>query len=50
MKNFNNWVKSVLIKSYCSPGYYVLDICGGKGGDLPKWSKGNIGNLVLAGN
>ena len=27
----------------------VLDLCGGKGGDLLKWKKGNIHSLVLAG-
>jgi hypothetical protein len=27
----------------------VLDLCGGKGGDLKKWEKAGIGYLVLAG-
>jgi len=48
LKNFNNWVKSVLIQNYCRRGYSVLDLCGGKGGDLLKWSKAHIGYLVLA--
>jgi mRNA (guanine-N7-)-methyltransferase len=48
MKNFNNWVKSILISKYLRPGYSVLDMCGGKGGDLLKWTKGRIAHLVLA--
>ncbi len=49
LRNFNNWVKSVLISLYLSgPGMSVLDLAGGKGGDLNKWHHGNIGHLVLA--
>ena len=55
MRNFNNWVKSVLIRTYleklkssthCT---YVLDLCCGKGGDLLKWKEGSITHLVCAG-
>lgn len=28
----------------------VLDLCSGKGGDLLKWRRGNIKNLVCAGS
>lgn len=49
VRHFNNWIKSVLIGQYVRPGDTVLDICGGKGGDLPKWNHGGIHHLVLAG-
>eukprot|EP01118_Nematostelium_gracile_P010476 TRINITY_DN3614_c0_g1_i1.p1 TRINITY_DN3614_c0_g1~~TRINITY_DN3614_c0_g1_i1.p1 ORF type:complete len:355 (-),score=81.92 TRINITY_DN3614_c0_g1_i1:71-1084(-) len=48
MKNFNNWVKSVLINSYVNRNDSVLDLGGGKGGDLKKWQHVKIGHLVLA--
>ncbi|XP_066594532.1 mRNA cap guanine-N7 methyltransferase-like isoform X2 [Prorops nasuta] len=57
MRNFNNWIKSMLIGEYVrkvrqniphgSP-FLVLDMCCGKGGDLNKWLKGNITHLVCA--
>lgn len=50
VRHFNNWVKSVLIGEYVKPGDTVFDICGGKGGDLPKWHHGGIHHLVLAGS
>ncbi|XP_053347258.1 mRNA cap guanine-N7 methyltransferase [Clarias gariepinus] len=54
MRNFNNWLKSVLIgeildmvrrdrREVC-----VLDLGCGKGGDLLKWRKGRISRLVCA--
>lgn len=53
MRNFNNWLKSVLIgeildqlrKSRPGP-VRVLDLGCGKGGDLLKWRRGNINHLV----
>ena len=49
LRGFNNWVKSVLISLYLrGPGLSVLDLAGGKGGDLAKWKRGSIGHLVLA--
>jgi len=48
LKNFNNWVKSVLINKFCNRNDCVLDIGGGKGGDLMKWKVANISHLVLA--
>ncbi|EDO40546.1 predicted protein, partial [Nematostella vectensis] len=55
MRNFNNWVKSVLIgdflnkiKRYNYRDISVLDLCCGKGGDLLKWQRGRIRQLVCA--
>lgn len=55
MRNFNNWIKSMLINEYLnqikdnmrhnSP-IRVMDMCCGKGGDLLKWKKGNISYLI----
>lgn len=57
MRNFNNWIKSMLIREYInkrredkaddSP-FHVLDLGAGKGGDLLKWIKGSISYLVCA--
>ena len=49
MRNFNNWVKSVLIRTYIQPHITVMDLCCGKGGDLLKWKEGGIGYIVCAG-
>lgn len=55
MRNFNNWVKSMLIQEYLmkikdslkqGAPLRVLDMCCGKGGDLLKWEKGNITHLI----
>ncbi|KAL8608780.1 hypothetical protein ACOMHN_065517 [Nucella lapillus] len=54
LRNFNNWVKSVLIgetlqqlrRDKGQSPLTVLDLCSGKGGDLLKWKKGNINHLV----
>jgi len=58
LRNFNNWVKSMLIKDFIKRArdnpfkvrgpFRVLDIGSGKGGDLMKWQKGNIQHLVSA--
>lgn len=53
MRNFNNWIKSVLIGEYLElvrrknrRNISVLDLGCGKGGDLLKWKKGQINKLV----
>ncbi|XP_070777873.1 mRNA cap guanine-N(7) methyltransferase [Enoplosus armatus] len=55
MRNFNNWLKSVLIgeilEQVRGPGSQkvsVLDLGCGKGGDLLKWKRGGISHLVCA--
>lgn len=54
MRNFNNWVKSVLLKTFQDrlqsegqrDGINALDLGCGKGGDLLKWRKGNVRKLI----
>nr|XP_019563910.2 mRNA cap guanine-N7 methyltransferase [Aedes albopictus] len=55
MRNFNNWIKSILINRYLNrikekaalgTPLRVMDMCCGKGGDLLKWIKGNITHLI----
>ncbi|XP_005107770.1 mRNA cap guanine-N7 methyltransferase [Aplysia californica] len=56
LRNFNNWVKSVLIADTLDKireqdrhkHISVLDLASGKGGDLLKWKKGRISSLVCA--
>ncbi|GAB6032566.1 hypothetical protein CHUAL_011457 [Chamberlinius hualienensis] len=54
MRNFNNWVKSMLIGEYIkkiksdNDRVNVLDLCCGKGGDLLKWKMGNVNHVVCA--
>ncbi|XP_021415391.1 mRNA cap guanine-N7 methyltransferase [Oncorhynchus mykiss] len=54
MRNFNNWLKSVLIGEILDTvrqsrrELSVLDLGCGKGGDLLKWRKGHISRLVCA--
>ena len=65
LKYFNNWVKSVLITRFAHPALTsspvsqssgpgrgrgkVLDLGCGKGGDLTKWAKAQVKELVCAG-
>lgn len=55
MRNFHNWIKSMLINEYLTKiknrkkhnePLRVLDMCCGKGGDLLKWKKANITHLI----
>lgn len=55
MRNFNNWIKGVLIKQFIDriressklgDPLRVLDMCCGKGGDLNKWEKSHITHLI----
>lgn len=56
LRNFNNWVKSVLIQENTDKirekdygrRIRVLDICCGKGGDLSKWQKARIDRVIFA--
>lgn len=62
LKSFNNWVKSVLITRFAHPVLSsstpgrpgerrgkVLDMGCGKGGDITKWEKARIKELVGVG-
>jgi hypothetical protein len=63
LKNFNNWVKSVLITQFGHPALAaagpatgpakkhgkVLDMGCGKGGDLIKWGKARIREMLAVG-
>ncbi len=61
LKNFNNWVKSVLITRFAHPALAkstvaqgrakgkVLDMGCGKGGDMTKWAKARIKELLCVG-
>ncbi|KAG1870467.1 mRNA capping enzyme-domain-containing protein [Suillus tomentosus] len=58
LKNFNNWVKSVLITQFGHPALAsnspkkrgkVLDMGCGKGGDLIKWGKARIREMLGVG-
>ncbi|KAH8923283.1 hypothetical protein BT69DRAFT_1319643 [Atractiella rhizophila] len=54
LKNYNNWVKSVLINKFCTgvgkprKGVRVLEMGCGKGGDLLKWQKTGSEKMVGA--
>ncbi|XP_022902267.2 mRNA cap guanine-N(7) methyltransferase [Onthophagus taurus] len=57
MRNFHNWIKSMLINEYLTKikstkkhnaPIRVHDMCCGKGGDLLKWRKGNINHLICS--
>jgi SAM-dependent methyltransferase len=46
MRDFNNWIKSNMILTYCSGKHNVLDIGCGRGGDLIKFIHAGIDEYV----
>jgi mRNA (guanine-N7-)-methyltransferase len=48
LKQFNNWIKSVLIRDNVKEGDIVFDLCSGKGGDLLKYHEAKIKSYVAA--
>ncbi|CAH2007018.1 unnamed protein product [Acanthoscelides obtectus] len=58
LRNFHNWIKSMLINEYLAKvkenkkqhnaPVRVHDMCCGKGGDLLKWRKGGITHLICS--
>uniref|UniRef100_A0A0A9YUQ9 mRNA cap guanine-N(7) methyltransferase n=1 Tax=Lygus hesperus TaxID=30085 RepID=A0A0A9YUQ9_LYGHE len=56
LRNFNNWIKGMLIDEYLTmikekkkkdEPLRVIDMCCGKGGDLLKWNKGEVNHAIL---
>jgi len=48
MRNFNNFIKSLLINMYTNQGDTVFDMASGKGGDLNKWSSRRVRHVTFA--
>ena len=47
LREFNNWIKSVLIREFVSQrNLKVLDLACGKGGDLYKWDKASVAHVT----
>jgi ubiquinone/menaquinone biosynthesis C-methylase UbiE len=47
MRDFHNlYVKKKLIESVSQPGYTLLDLSVGKGGDIPKWLSSKLGFVL----
>lgn len=43
----NNWIKTVLIADHAPQACRVLDLCGGRGGDLAKWAHHGASQVTL---
>lgn len=50
IREFNNWIKMSLISLLCPNNSNVLDICGGRGGDLYKYRYKHINTYTLFDN
>lgn len=46
LRNFNNAIKYMLIGNHSQPGWRVLDLGCGKGGDINKWSMAEISEYI----
>ncbi|KAH3672060.1 hypothetical protein WICMUC_004461 [Wickerhamomyces mucosus] len=46
LRHFNNAIKYMLINKYTKPGYRVLDLGCGKGGDISKWEMAGIREYI----
>lgn len=46
VRDFNNFVKSILIDRYARPRSIALDLACGKGGDLHKWARACVDGLI----
>lgn len=47
MRNFHNrYVKHTLIKNISEPGFNLMDLAVGKGGDLPKWIDARLNSVI----
>ena len=50
LRDFNNWIKMSLINLFCPVNSNILDICGGRGGDIRKYRFKKVNNYVLFDN
>ena len=50
LRDFNNWIKMSLINLFCPVNSNILDICGGRGGDIRKYRFKKVNKYVLFDN